>query len=165
MLLPSGLSFAVTETTAGIRRPHTVVARRSPPSASPFAMRATAGQAGGERGFPRAGVAARGQKAECTRAVRPRVKPLPYLIRRRLNAGRSNVKSLIGAYFSHRRRKWGAGKSVPLRQGYGGTSEGVSPRGAKRPKGRSPMGDRAGRGAAEPRRKARHQIGNRGNDS
>ena len=31
-------------------------------------------RAGGERGFPRAGGAARGQKAECTRALRPRVK-------------------------------------------------------------------------------------------
>ena len=49
-------------------------------------------RAGGERGFPRAGVAARGQKAECPRALRPRVKRLPYPIRLPLNAGRANVK-------------------------------------------------------------------------
>ena len=36
-------------------------------------------RAGGERGFPRAGEAARGQKAECTRALRPRVKLAPQL--------------------------------------------------------------------------------------
>ena len=59
-------------TTHCIRSTHTVSA-----SGSPFALRATAGQAGGERGFPRAGGAARGEKAECTRAIRPRVKRLP----------------------------------------------------------------------------------------
>ena len=124
--------------------------RRHPPPAHGCCERVARERAGGERGFPRAGVAARGQKAECTRALRPRVKRLPYLIRLPLNAGRANKKSDISAYLSHRRRKRGAGKSVRRRQGYGGTSRGVSPRGApKRPGG-------AGRGAAEPRRKALH---------
>ena len=65
-VIPREHLFVVTETTTDIRRPHTVVARRSKPS-----------RAGGERGFPRAGVAARGQKAECPRAIRPRVKRPP----------------------------------------------------------------------------------------
>jgi len=41
---------------------------------------------------------------------------------------RESKKSDISAYFSHRRRKRGAGKSVRRRQGYGGTGKGVSPR-------------------------------------
>jgi len=64
--------------------------RTHPPPTHGGCEAVAAERAGGERGFPRAGVAARGQKAECTRALRPRVKPSPYLIRRRLNAGRAN---------------------------------------------------------------------------
>ena len=86
--------------------------RSHPPPTHGQCERVARERAGGERGFPRAGVAARGQKAECTRAVRPRVKRLPYLIRLPLNAGRRNVKNYIGAYFSRGRRKRGAGKSA-----------------------------------------------------
>ena len=58
-----------------------------------------------------------------------------------MNAGRANVKNDISAYFSHRRRKRGAGKSA-----------GAFPRGA--PQARQGFGARRG----EPRRKALHQA-------
>jgi hypothetical protein len=83
-----------------------------PPPAHGQCERVARERAGGERGFPRAGGAARGQKAECTRAVRPRVQRLPHLMRRSLNAGRRNVKNDMSAYLSRRRRKRGAGKSA-----------------------------------------------------
>lgn len=118
--------------------------RRHPPPAHGCCERVAR-----ERGFPRAGGTARGQKAECTRALRPRVKPLPYLIRRRLNAGRSNVKK------QYKRLRF----SPTPKKGCGEKRRGFSPRGAKRPRGRFPTGNRAGRGMAGiSHAKALHQI-------
>jgi hypothetical protein len=47
--------------------------RLHPPPAHGQCERVARERAGGERGFSRAAVAARGQKAECPRAIRPRV--------------------------------------------------------------------------------------------
>ena len=47
--------------------------------------------------------------------------------RRPLECKKNNINTCV----SHRHRKRGAGKSVPLRQGYGGTGRGVSPRRAR----------------------------------
>ena len=110
--------------TAHLRRPHTLCARRSPPSA----------QGASEVFF----LQRKKQKTECPRALRPRVKPLPYLIRRRLNAGRSNVKK------QYKRSRF----SPTPKKGCGEKRRGFSPRGAKRPRGRFPTGNRAGRGMA-----------------
>ena len=87
-------------------------------------------RAGGERGFPRAGVAARGQKAECPRALRPRVKRLPYLIRRSLNAGRANVKKRYKRLsFAQAPQKGCGGKASPFAKATA-RQAGAFPRGA-----------------------------------
>ena len=93
--------------TVYLRRPHTLCARRSPPSA----------QGASEVFF----LQRKKQKTECPRALRPRVKPLPYLIRRRLNAGRSNVKK------QYKRLRF----SPTPKKGCGEKRRGFSPRRAR----------------------------------
>ena len=105
--------------------------------------RVTRERAGGERGFPRDGVAARGEKAECTRAIRPRVKRLPYPIRRPLNAGRANVKNNMGAIFL-----------ADAAKGVRGKAPGRFPAGREATLGKVSGRKPPGRSAAEPRRKA-----------
>ena len=105
-----------TQRPTPVRAPVT----KQPPTSAAHTRLVRAGRPRARRGRAKAFFLPVKKKAECTRAVRPRVKPLPHLMRRRLNAGRRNVKSDISAYFSHRRRKRGGGEK----------RAGVSPRGA-----------------------------------
>ena len=100
-------------------------------------------RAGGERGFPRAGGAARGQKAECTRALRPRVK-LP------LQVCSGNFTQAAVMKKLYKRLRF----SPTPKKGCGEKRRGFSPRGAKRPRGRFPTGNTRGGARRLPRRKA-----------
>ena len=104
--------------------PHTVVARRSPPSA---------------QGASEAVFLPVKKTAECTRAIRPRGKRTPQLCGARLPQA-AVIQKIVCKH---------ACICAEAAKGVRGKAKGFSPNGRLRPKG-------AGRGAAQPRRRALH---------